>query len=89
MLQCLNTLQASVSNVSSVLSHACCKCVYVDVAYISHICCKCFVCMLRMFCNDFQMFSCVFTSVQTHVSSVSSAFGHIFQMLHPDVSKVD
>jgi hypothetical protein len=21
----------------------CCKCVYLDVAYVSHICCKCFI----------------------------------------------
>jgi hypothetical protein len=21
----------------------CCKCVYLDIAYVSHICCKCFI----------------------------------------------
>jgi hypothetical protein len=30
---------------------------YLDVAYISHICCKRFIWILRMFCNDFQVFS--------------------------------
>jgi hypothetical protein len=31
----------------------CCKCVYLNVAYVSHICCKCFIWMLRMFYNVF------------------------------------
>jgi len=38
---CTRMLQAS--HVSSVFSDICCKCVYLDVAYVSHICCKCFI----------------------------------------------
>jgi hypothetical protein len=30
-------------------SHVCCKCVYLDVAYVSHIYYKCFIWMLRIF----------------------------------------
>jgi hypothetical protein len=36
-------LQMSVSNISSVFSDVCCKCVYLDVACILHICCKYFI----------------------------------------------
>jgi hypothetical protein len=49
-------LQMSVPNVSSVFSNICCKCVYLNVAYISHICCNCFMWMSRMCCNSFQLF---------------------------------
>jgi hypothetical protein len=28
---------------SSVFWDVCCKCIYLDVAYVSHICCKCFI----------------------------------------------
>ena len=42
--------------------------------------------MLRMFYNSFQVFLQVF---HMHVSSVSSAFGCMLQMLHLDVVKVD
>jgi hypothetical protein len=40
-------------------SDVCCKCVYLDLAYVSHICCKCIIWMLRMFCYGFECFSCV------------------------------
>jgi hypothetical protein len=30
-------------DVLSVFSDVCCKCVYLDDAYVSHICCKCFI----------------------------------------------
>jgi hypothetical protein len=66
-------------------SNVCCKCVYLDVAYVSHICCKYFILMLRMFYNDFQVFLQVF---QMHVSSVLSVFRCILQVLCLDVSKV-
>ena len=39
---------------------ACCKFIYLDVAYVSHICCECFIWMLRMFYNSFQVFFYVF-----------------------------
>ena len=38
----------------------CCKCVYLNVAYVSHICCMCFIWMLRMFAIVFRVFSGVF-----------------------------
>jgi len=80
---CTRMLQAYVLNVSSVFLDVCCKCVYLDVAYVSYICCKCFIWMLRMFYNGFQVFLGVFTSVsdscfkcficlQTYVPSVTS-----------------
>ena len=85
---CTRMLQASISNVSSVFSYACCKCVYLDVAYVSHICCNvlygCCVCFAMVF-KCFHVFLQVF---QTRVSSVSRAFRRMFQMLHLDVSKV-
>jgi hypothetical protein len=40
---CICMLQASVPNVSSIFLDVCCKCIYVDVAYVSHICCKYFI----------------------------------------------
>jgi hypothetical protein len=57
---CIRMLQVSVSNVSSVFSDVCCKCVYLDVVYVSHICCKCFIWILRMFA---MVFKCFFSSV--------------------------
>jgi hypothetical protein len=44
------------------------------VAYVSHICCKCFIWMLRMFCNDFQVFSDVFLK--------RFRFRRMFQLFH-------
>jgi hypothetical protein len=62
------------------------------VAYVSHICCKCFIWMLRMFCNDFQVFSDVFFEAfpfQTHVPTVSSIFFYTLRVLYLNVSKVN
>ena len=39
---CTRMLQAFVRNVSSVF-RLCCKCVYLDVAYVLHLCCMCFI----------------------------------------------
>jgi hypothetical protein len=80
---CTRLLQTSTPNVLSVFSDVCCKFVYLDVVYVSHIYCKCFILMLRIFCNDFQVFLAVFASVsdtyfrcficlQTYVASVAS-----------------
>jgi hypothetical protein len=33
-------------------SYVCCKCVYLDIAYVSHICCKCFIWMFAYVCSD-------------------------------------
>jgi len=52
-----------VPNVSSIFSDVCCKCVYLDVAYVSHICCKCFFSMLHIFAMVFKCFRCFFVSV--------------------------
>jgi hypothetical protein len=37
-------------------SSACCKCVYLDIAYVSHICCMCFIWMLHMVAMVFKCF---------------------------------
>jgi hypothetical protein len=44
-------------------SDACCKCVYLDVAYISHIRCMCFIWMFAYGCNGFQVFLDVFSDI--------------------------
>jgi hypothetical protein len=42
---------------------ACCKCIYLDVAYVSHICYMCFCLDVAYGYNSFQVFSGVFLSV--------------------------
>jgi hypothetical protein len=64
----------------------CCKCVYLDVAYVPHICYKCFICMLRMFAMVFRCFQVFLQVFQTHVSSI---FFYTLQVLHLDIFKVD
>jgi hypothetical protein len=59
----------------------CCKCVYLDVAYVSHIRCNCCA-----GCNGFQFFFKCFRSV---FPSVSSAFRRMLQLLYLDVSEAD
>ena len=81
-------LQAPVLNVLSVFSDVCCKCVYLDVAYVSHTCCKCFIWMcvcVAMVSSVFRVFLRVF---RTHVSNVSFVFRRMLQLLHLDVSKL-
>jgi hypothetical protein len=87
---CTCILQLSVPSVLSVLLDVCCK------VCLSG-CCICFTHMLQVFyldvtcvCNDFQtFFKCFFQLFQKHVSSVSSIFRRMLQLLHLDVSKVD
>jgi hypothetical protein len=55
---------------------------YTYVAHILSGCCVCFT----WFSSGFQMFLQVF---QMHVSSVSSTFRSMLQVLHLDISKVD
>jgi hypothetical protein len=87
---CTRMLQTSVSNVSSAFSDVCCKCVYLDVAYISHIFCKCLSRCCICFAMVFNCFLGVCLQVsQTHVSSVASVLRRTLQVLHLDVSKVD
>jgi hypothetical protein len=53
---------------------ACCKCVYLDVAYVSHIRCMCFNWKLHMVAMVFKCFQVFFQVFQKHVSSVSTVF---------------
>ena len=73
----------SVPNVLSVFfPDVCCKCVYLDIAYVSHICCSCFIWMLhtlamafkcfQVFCKFFGCMLKCFYLLQTYVASVSS-----------------
>ena len=59
-------------------------------------CCICFTHMLQVFYQMLHMFAVVFKycqvffqMFQTHVSSVSSVFFCMLQLLHLDVSKID
>jgi hypothetical protein len=63
-------------------SNACCKCVYLDVAYVSHISCMCFIWML-------QWFSSIFFMCLRSISSVSTAFRRMLQLLYLNVLRVD
>jgi hypothetical protein len=67
-------------------SDTCCKCIYIDIAYVLHICCMCYIWMLRMFAMVFKCFYVFFQVFQTHVSSVSSVFRRMLQLLYLDVS---
>jgi hypothetical protein len=70
MLQLLYTYVASIYPQCFIyFSDVCCKCVYLNVAYVSHICCKCFICML---CTLAMVFKCFFASV----------FRCMFQVFH-------
>jgi hypothetical protein len=61
MLQWLYTYVTNVSSQCfSVFLDVCCKCVYLDIAYVSHICSKYFIWMLHTCCNDFQAFDVFF-----------------------------
>jgi hypothetical protein len=44
--------------------NACCKYVYIDVAYVSHIRCMCFIWMLRMVAMVFKCFQVFFQVFQ-------------------------
>jgi hypothetical protein len=48
-----------------------------------------FIWMLPVFAMVFKRFSCVFQVFQKRVSSISSIFRRMLQVLHLDVSKVD
>ena len=60
----------------------CCICVYTYVTSILSGCCVCFTMVFKCFHVFLQVF-------QRHVSSVSSAFRRMLQVLHLDVSKVN
>jgi hypothetical protein len=80
---CTRMLQGSVPHVLSIFSDICCKCAYLDVTYVSHICCKCFIWMLCMLYKIFKCFFQVFLQVfHMHVSSISSVFTCMLQVLH-------
>jgi hypothetical protein len=73
-----------------VFSDICCKCFYLDVAYVSHICCKSFIWMLHMlhvYCMCFiwmlHMFFNGYTHVFSGVSDVCCKCSNCFRpMLH-------
>jgi hypothetical protein len=67
----------------------CCKCVYLDVAYVSQNIYKCFIWMQRMFCNGFKCFYVFLQVLQMYFSSVSSTFRQMLQMVQMSVSNVD
>jgi hypothetical protein len=48
MLWLTRMLQVFVPNILSMFSDVCCKCVYLDVAYVSYICFKCFIYLWNM-----------------------------------------
>jgi hypothetical protein len=79
-------LQTSDSNVSSVFLDICCKCIYMEVAYVSRICCKCFYLDVAYVLQMFQVFLQVF---QMHVSNILFVFRCMLYLLHLDVSKLD
>jgi hypothetical protein len=73
MLQLLYKYVASLCSQCFICySDVCCKCVYLDVAYVSQICYKCFIWMLRMFAMVFKCFKVFLQVFQMHVSSVIS-----------------
>jgi hypothetical protein len=60
-----------------------------DVAYISRICCKCFYLDVAYVCNDFSsVFKC-FASVLDMCCKCFSCFKHMLQVFHLDVVEVD
>jgi hypothetical protein len=69
---CTLTLQAFVLNVSYVSSDVCCKCVYLDVAYVSHIC-------LQVFYLDV---TCVFAMASSIFRCFYKCFRCMFQVFH-------
>jgi hypothetical protein len=71
-------------------SYVCCKCVYLDVAYV-------FTHMLQVFYLDvvyvlqwfFKCFMCFFVSASTYVSNISSVFRLMLQVLCLNISKIN
>jgi hypothetical protein len=74
MLHMLQWLYTYVTNVCSqcfiYFSDICCKCVYLDVAYVSHICCNCFIQMLLVFAIVFKCFQVFLQVFRTYIASV-------------------
>jgi hypothetical protein len=74
MLQWLYTYVTSFCSCFICFLDVCCRCVYLNVAYVSHICCKCFIWMLYsgvfVSVSD-ACFKC-FICLQTYVASVAS-----------------
>ena len=63
MFRVFHMFQRYVSSHHLCFPDACCKCVYLDVAYVSHIRCMCFIWIFVYGCNGFQVFSGVFLSL--------------------------
>ena len=64
-------------------SDVCCKCVYLDVAYVSHIHCMCFIwilCMVVMVFKCFRRFRCMLYLFHMDVAKVDQGMLHILQL---------
>ena len=89
---CTRMLQRSVTSVSSVFWDVCCKCVYLDVAFVSHVSCMCFIWMLRMFAKVFKyfqvFFKCFRSMLQVCILNISVVFRHMLQVFYLNVAYV-
>jgi hypothetical protein len=62
---------------------------FANISYACFECFSCFVRMLQVFNLDVSKVDLVLLLLfQMHILCVSSAFKHMLQVLHPDVSKV-
>jgi hypothetical protein len=57
-------------------ANACCKCVYLYVAYVLHICCKCFICFFLQ-AHFASVFICMLHMFHTYVVSVLSGYAYV------------
>jgi hypothetical protein len=73
-------LQASVLNVSSAFLDICCKCAYLEFAYVSHICCK------SMF-EIFQLFQS-YVAIGVFMLQPAIVFIWMLHMFHRYVASV-
>ena len=78
-------LQASVPNVSSAFSDICCKCAYLDDAYVSHICCKSMYEMFQL-CQSYVAISVFMLQVASVLFGCCICFTHMLQVYVPNVS---
>jgi hypothetical protein len=86
MLQWLYTYVAgSCSQCLSVFSNVCCKCVYLDVAYVFNMMSVFYLDIAYVY-NGFKCFHVFLQVFQTHVSFV---FRRMLHLLHLDISKLD
>jgi hypothetical protein len=70
-------------------SDVCCKCVYLDVAYVFKHMMQVFYLDVAYVYNGFECFSDVFASVSDACFKCFICFSHMLQLLHLDVSKLN